>query len=371
MRTETNKNILAVAHQIGGANAIAPVVIDLVNSYNYNIEVNGYDMSAKGFAKANVDYYNPIEYTEKNETILYDLALETIYKYKPDLLLCGTSDGFNFEKALLIKCKELNIPTVAVLDNWTNLNLRFSEKEDDLKFLPDKLAVMDDYTKGELEKLGVSNDVIEVTGQPYLDQLLEIKQSGDKNRIRKNYNVDSKDILITFVSEPHSVDYGINDSFPLYKGFTEIDVLKCIIETINTLTGTNRFCVVLKIKTHPKEDGLFLLPLLKEANFDYEILDDVNQRELVYASDIVVGMESILLIESVLLGTPTISLQPNIKEVDNLYCNKAGLTIPVYSCSEFYKTVNSMIDNPSVFNSNVIIYEARKNVIKIIEKLLL
>ena len=374
MINRTSRNILACAHQIGGANAIGPVIIDLkAEAYN-NVKVIGYNFSAKGFTNQKIDFYDPHINKVKDRGKINIIAQQIIANHKPDILLCGTSDGYNLEKALLVYCKKLKIPTVAVLDNWTNLDLRFSESEDDLQYLPDKLAVMDDYTRDELEKLGISTEVIEVTGQPYLDKIINFKKSANRNDIRSTFKIKPNEKLITFVSEPHSLDYGTDDSFPLYKGFTEIDVLDCIIKTINNFVLETYSKIQLKIKLHPKELHCNLSPILKNANFNYEVLHEINQWGLVFASDIVIGMESILLVESALLGTPTISLQPSIKVIDKLYSNKVGLTISAYSCSEFKEILKRLINNIGVIDGNVknhLVRDAGQNVRKIIEKLLI
>ncbi len=374
MTNQISKNILACAHQIGGANAIGPVIIELKADAGINIEVIGYNFSAKGFKKQEIDYHDPLINTDNNRAQINKLAQKIITNHKPDLLLCGTSDGYNLEKALLVYCKKLKIPTVAVLDNWTNLDLRFSESEDDLKYLPDKLAVMDEYSRTELIKLGISKDVIEVTGQPYLDKIIDFRNSSNRHDIRNAFKIKPNEKLITFVSEPHSLDYGTNDSFPLYKGFTEIDVLDCIVKTINNFILQTDTKIQLKIKLHPKELKHNFAPILKTADFNFEILQEINQWELVFASDIIIGMESILLVESALLGVPTISLQPGLNSEDNLFCNKVGLTIPAYSCLEFSEIVKKLIDNYDIFNSSInsaLKQNAVKNVIKLIKDLIL
>jgi predicted glycosyltransferase len=373
MTNQTSNNILACAHQIGGANAIGPVIIDLkAESYN-NVKVIGYNFSANGFNKQDIDYHDPFKNTNENRVQLNKLAQKIIRNHKPDLLLCGTSDGYNLEKALLVYCKKLKIPTVAVLDNWTNLDLRFSDAENDLNFLPDKLAVMDDYTRIELEKLGISEDVIEITGQPYLDKIIDFKNNTKKSELRNKLNINPEQILITFVSEPHSHDYGTDGSFPLYKGFTEIDVLDGIVKTINNLVtqiGTN---IHLKIKLHPKELNHSFGPILKTANFSYEIIQETNQWELVFASDIVIGIESILLVESAILGTPTISFQPGLATLDQLYCNKIGLTIPIYSKNELSNTIKILLtkknSNLTRCGNYILSYSSRK-VINLINSLI-
>ena len=147
------KKILAVAHQIGGANTLSPVIKKLENIENLNISVIGYDFSAEGFSDYKIKYNLPESYDFYNKKDPLKSAEKILEFEQPDLLLCGSSNGFNLEKAMVVQCNRKAIPSIGVLDNWTNLELRFSENKDstDFVYLPDKLAIMDKHTENDLK----------------------------------------------------------------------------------------------------------------------------------------------------------------------------------------------------------------------------
>lgn len=341
------KKILAVAHQIGGANTLSPVIKKLENIENLNISVIGYDFSAEGFSDYKIKYNLPESYDFYNKKDPLKSAEKILEFEQPDLLLCGSSNGFNLEKAMVVQCNRKAIPSIGVLDNWTNLELRFSENKDstDFVYLPDKLAIMDKHTENELIKLGIAGEKLVITGQPYLDDIKHYGDNVNSRSVKKNLGINENDFVITFVSEPHSKDYGVDSSSPLFKGFTEFDVLKCIIATINDITLNIDKNIYLIIKLHPREDRYELQSLLRNTAFDYKLIKKYNQRKLIIASDVVVGIESMMMIEAALLNKLTFSLQPGLIGKDKLFCNKMGITIPAYSCNEFSNKFNKIISN--------------------------
>ena len=61
-------------------------------------------------------------------------------------------------------------------------------------------------------------------------------------------------------------------------------------------------------------------------------------------SDLVTGMFSTSLIESVYLDKDVISIQPNLKTQDTLLMNKLGLIVPVYNQKNLERNYNRLYD---------------------------
>lgn len=70
---------------------------------------------------------------------------------------------------------------------------------------------------------------------------------------------------------------------------------------------------------------------------------NAEPRELILSSDIIIGMTSMFLIESVLLGKLTISLQPESKKQDILITNRVGASIGVYNKADIEPLIEKMI----------------------------
>ena len=89
MKNQQNRKILAIAHQIGGANAISPVIQKLNCSENFFVSVIGYGVSAKGFSNYNIKFHSPEEYRFINQQDILRSAKEIIqYEYNRENKYC-------------------------------------------------------------------------------------------------------------------------------------------------------------------------------------------------------------------------------------------------------------------------------------------
>jgi CDP-glycerol glycerophosphotransferase (TagB/SpsB family) len=107
-------------------------------------------------------------------------------------------------------------------------------------------------------------------------------------------------------------------------GYDERQVLADIIAALDaTLRGRSQPAVLL-VKRHPRETAELTLP--KAASLAIRVVDDSfgDYRELVAASDFVLGMNSNLLLEACLLGKPVVSYQPGLLRPDPLPSNRLG-----------------------------------------------
>lgn len=271
--------ILFFAHDPGGANAISPLIESLKKEHEVFV-----------FAKGPALQKLPNAQEFKKDT------LKTIM---PDLIITGTSANDKTEKLLWQEAKVLNIKSMAILDHWANYGVRFSEYglseiekfKKECKFLPDYIIVMDEFAKQEMAKDGVPEEIIYPLGNPHFETI--IKQAKTVKNIRSNF-INKNEFLIIFASEPYTEDYG--------KG-NEKKVLKDLIEVVQAKN------IKIIIKLHPKED------FSKYAEFKDlpNIILDKNTPpiEAIMASDLIISMTSMFLIEGMILGKNILSYQPN------------------------------------------------------------
>ena len=107
-------------------------------------------------------------------------------------------------------------------------------------------------------------------------------------------------------------------------GFDERQVLANFVAALDaTLRGQGQRAVLL-VKRHPRETAELILP--KAASLSIHVVDDSlgDYRELVAASDFVLGMNSNLLLEACLLGKSVVSYQPGLLRADPLPSNRLG-----------------------------------------------
>ena len=248
-------------------------------------------------------------------------ATDVLDLNRPSLVIVGTSenpDSFSFE--LTQAARTEGIKTVGVVDSAANASERFRGRgSDPLSFAPDWLIVPDQETAREFNALGFPIERVGVCGHPQYDAIsaLRWKWNGqDRSVMRDRWlpAAQGRPILM-FVSE---ISTGLNpqqyrrsSAYTLEgkqenEGRTEI-VLDELLLAIENLAEKP----YLVLRLHPKQgwDDLAHHRLL---------FDQVSQAEpaleMVYSADVVVGMTSMLLHESALLGRSTLSLIPRAEE---------------------------------------------------------
>ncbi|MCC7015699.1 MAG: hypothetical protein IT564_00650 [Rhodospirillales bacterium] len=225
-------------------------------------------------------------------------AAAAVAREQPGLLLTGASFLDDFERKLWFDARRLRIPSFAVLDSWSNLELRFTPVKGSHE-QPDVLGVIDERTRKQITDEGWCRARLFVVGQPHLAARTERL----KRRRRVRPSGGGKRVM--FFSEPIGEDYG-----RAARGFTQFEVATLAAEALAGSPG-----VVMDVKPHPREaesgwrDWLVRTPNARLAVEDTETL--------LAAADGVLGMTTIVLIEAALVGIPALSLQPERPKILN------------------------------------------------------
>lgn len=276
--------ILFFAHDPGGANAISPLIDPL--SKNHEVFV-----FAKGPALLKIPNAQELE-------------KDTLQKIMPDFLITGTSANDKTEKYLWEETKSLNIKSMAILDHWMNYGIRFSKyglnefekfnKKCD--FLPTYICVMDEFAKVEMVKDGVPEEIIHPLGNPHFETI--ISQAKNVKDVRSNFAKENE-FLITFASEPYIEDYGNGNE-------------KIVLEHLIDIVKDKNVKIIVKL--HPKEEFSKYAEYEKNSNI---ILDkNTSPTEVILASDLIISMTSMFLIEAMILNRNILSYQPEEKSPD-------------------------------------------------------
>ena len=262
----------------------------------------------------------------------------------PNLILTGFSEGVMLEKYFIDCAKSRNIGSFTILGGYTNYLKVVSDPgiKTPFKYMPDFICIMDNFVLEEMLKLNFDRNKLILTGNPYFDNLISLKNSFNENdmiNIRRELDLDNEGYLITFFSQAIKkvID---NNTDNRSRGYNEIDVLSMLESSLYELDINN---LNLLIKLHPKEDlestGSAFSGKLSKVVFD----KGYDPRKIMIVSDLVSGMFSTSLIESVYLDKDVISIQPNIKVPDTLLMNKLGLIVPVYSQENLKQTLEKVI----------------------------
>ena len=292
--------ILFVASDPGGARAILPVFDTLYeNNIQFMVVENGYLHSEAS---------NKVLRVSKNAVCTYGNFSETVNNESINLVCFGTGVHDEFPLEVAHHAKLLGIPTISILDNWMNYRQRLICDRYGL-VLPTIYVVMDEYARSSAIKDDIPESVIRVTGHPGLkdfEQLAKNFSLYEKDKI----SLDSKKKHILFVSEPAEDDHGHSKNNPLYRGYTESTVLEKLSLALQIYSND----IQLDLLSHPRENRNKLSTLWDRVKGRLEgtVLEAPDSRDALFRSDAVVGMTSILLYESWLLGKPTLSLQPGL-----------------------------------------------------------
>ncbi|NVM01398.1 MAG: hypothetical protein HWN67_03630 [Candidatus Helarchaeota archaeon] len=346
MKERKNK-ILFVSRDSGGTNAVTPVIKKLISSSDFNVKVFASGSAEKIFANKNIPFISLNNYNV-NEFKIED-AEKIIKSENPSIVITGTSLNDNSENYFRWVAKKFGIPTVSILDQWMNYMQRFQCIKENLECIPDIICVMDRVAKDDMIKEGFKSDRIEITGNPYFDDIFSLKENFNEEKVskfRRLLNVNRDEFLITFASEPIENSEEENHEIRNEWGYTEKTVISYLLTALENISFRKNLKICLIIKLHPREIKSNFDKIKRgfsSKNVRIIINHNADPRKLILSSDLIAGMTSIFLIESVLLEKLTISLQPESKKPDFLITNRVSASIGVYKREDIEPLVEKMI----------------------------
>lgn len=307
----SEKNILLFVEDPGALNGLIPIARLLVeNGYRVSIELAGY-------AKTMIDLD------------LTDLCIEVNSEYnlingKYDALITGISENRKSKAfELICLCRDISVKSFAFIDSPANPEHRFSgESGPELRFAPDYLVVVDEETKLVFKNLGFNNRAILVVEHPHIKNMQRYVANLIKQPIRDIKSdvfgeMFKNDIIVTFCSElseglqevTKTSEYSLKSPTKIVKR-TDVVVYN-FLSVLDELRDSG-FSFKTVLRLHPKQtvENIFL-----SEHFDY-VSTGGDSLKVCMASDIVVGMTSMILAEAFELGTSVISLLPRSREID-------------------------------------------------------
>ncbi len=274
-------------------------------------------------------------------------------RVNPKLIAVGTSENSEtLGLELVTTARARKLPTLGLVDSIANAPFRFRGRTSDpLQWCPDRIAVPDLATRDEFTSLGLSVDRIVVTGHPHWDDVREFnnERSASRRRLIRDAlpHCDNNRQVIVFAAETSagfdpaqfriSPDYTIKGS-GRNTGRTEI-----VLDELLSALRSMRKRTYLILRLHPKN----VRSDFEEhaCEFDY-ISEKEAPLDVLAASDAVVGMTSMLLIEAALMGKPTLSIVPRPGEARWLPTVAAGTTPCAASRADVEREIAAIVSDP-------------------------
>ena len=303
-RGKRKQKIMIYAQEAGGGNILALTTQDLLLDNKYDIDIVVHREGVKPFKEQGIPYKllesfgYPIPLTVSDAVGLLSL-LEPDYLYGAmGNIKLDISNGSIFQAA-----RKMNIKSISVLDCWKGWT-RFQGKNDPMKYAPDVLLVIDEYSKKRMIEEGFCEQSVIVAGHPVLSQIekhfRKPEMECERVNLRNRYGIDENDFLLVFTSqmlnhyvESHSKreDYY---SIKTEKGKVVERILNVLQDISKEMRDTN---FVLLLRLHPKE---MWQDTLEYNNSEVRVIvdKDISRFDLYYMADCFVGFDTMILAEA-------------------------------------------------------------------------
>jgi hypothetical protein len=293
---KARRPVVVVARQPGSASAFVPVLRHLAASGS-DVSTFAYPLAAATFRRAGVEHL-AVDSFDDASTVLAALG-------QPEIVLTGTSLDVDDDSRWWDLARAVGAPSVGFVDQWVNYWQRFARDHSGpprLELLPDTIAVVDQVARDRLLEAGADPRRVVISGTPLLD-LLRLDDAAAPARARAQLGVRAGDVLALLVSEPTPL---LTATGTARAGWTPA-VLAALDVLLEVLGGLGTSAIV-ALKLHPRERDDARPPIPRTGDVRIEVVAD-DPVGLLHASDLVVGVQSMMLYEATALGIPAVSLQ--------------------------------------------------------------
>jgi hypothetical protein len=332
--------IAVLSGDAGGANALAPVIAALQDEGRYRVRALAYRQARIVWNRRGLSF------DELAEAMSTEDAASILRQSKAAFLLTGTSvNGIDLEKRFIEAARSLDIPSLALMDFWSNYAGRFANETGAAVCLPDCIAVMDERAREEMVAAGFDSDCLVITGQPAFDDVLNFRQQFTPARhasVRALLKIAPDERMVLFASQPLAALSRDNSLCFLDVGYTEQTVLDALVAALERIAQRTGQKIALVIRPHPRERAADL-EFWQSRTIRILVSTESEGREVALASDLVTGMTTVLLIEACLMGCMVVSLQPGLRSADILPTNSAGFSRAVYDESEIEPIIERLL----------------------------
>jgi len=318
MKKIKNKIIFA-AQNPGGFNALWPVIKKISRQAKLQVVLAA---EAKEIARNKKIAF--VDADTKNDKELKEI----IVNFKPRAVLAGTSQGLSIDKKIIVWARQKKIPTISIIDFWSNYKMRFSSPgTDDLIYLPDAICVADEYMKKQMVKEGFEARRLFITGNPFFDTF-------------GNY-ANKKGRYIIFAEQPFSELFVKSGKMDKASNFNEVKIFSDFVEVLEKQKTKYPVLIALhpRCKNINKFDKIIAASSLKISVFEGDT------KNLWKKASLILGINSMVLFQSALEGKKVLSYQPGIKKgQDPLVSNRLGLSQAAYGYLDLERKIKQILD---------------------------
>jgi len=353
INSEKKKDILITSSERGTANILVYIAKEL-NKRNVPFRTVVDKRAVLPFENEGLEYSSPLEYGL--EGLKEESLLDYLKKEGPSLIITGImgekEQGLDFN--FILAARKLKIRMITFLDSWLNYSQRLISIDGKRKFeyLTDKLVLMNRYAYERMiqEAPDIDSRRLEVIGHLYYrDMLKRIENESSSIPIRKGVP------RILFLSQPLEEIYGNDPQSPSYIGYTQYTIIEKVIDSVKKIERPYEII----IRIHPRDKRERYDQFLSHG-VNIRIDENTNTEELVKGSDIVLGMSSIMLIDSILFKKYTTSVQIGLRKGrDMCVLTESGFLKSLTTekglvdfLENYYK--NDIKDNPDDLKSRLI-----------------
>jgi len=310
--------ILFVTGQYAGAQYINPLLKKWKNSDGhrcpqYKLVATG--TSLKYWLNTSIKFD---EIIEKNSTSVSEY-LDIV---KPKLIILSASAMEELEYLFILEAKLLGIKTVSFIDTWTNYKNRYIYNGKET--YPDIILSIDKKCTEEMVKDGISAEIIQEIGQPYLEEICK--------------NIPPLGEVVLLPMQPIKNTRG--DSF----GYDEQDFLKLTLSAVKRVIKNKEIHITL----HPNNSlDMFDQEDIKVT--EGQGIDDIKNAHTV------LGVFSMQMIVAYLWGRKVASVQPKLKGEDPFPLSRWKLVPRIKDRKELIKFMKSKTDRNSINKKEILL----------------
>jgi hypothetical protein len=320
------KNILVYAQDLGGAQNVALVARELAKEIEADMTIIVHPLAKTVFDEFRLPF-QLITQQGFNLPLGEKQARQFLDSGGFTHIFCGTSNQhYDPSNSNIIQgARQQGIRCFGLLEHWKGWD-RFYNERGALAYVPDILGCIDAFSAAELEQMGVSRERLAIVGHPYLEWVYKQMEAG------VFYNQDRRRKVIGLISQPL---VSRNFESMLNTPIESTSLIERIAKIFGELQSDFDFAVF--YRPHPKERRLAAIPdgvILNEQQRWIDVLKDV---------DVVVGLDSMALIEAFFAGKKCISLKlPELEGISDMNC-PFQFSVPVRSLEQFALVVASAL----------------------------
>ncbi len=255
-----------------------------------------------------------------SEVDSFEQALPILDAHRaPTVLITGTSIQADEDGRFWAWAREREVPSLAFVDSWVNYGARFAG----FRHLPDEIAVIDASARDALLSIGAPARRLHVVGNPAFDALSRMAEEA-------HGGLETPSIRSwLWVGEGLSTVDWPGGAPPAE--LADIDEPGCFQAVLRALSSMEPGARPdeLWVAPHPRESPALYDRWLKRAGHCPVTVRVVRGAGRAWAAQahMVVGMSSMLLVESARMGVPVVSLQLGRETPSPVIADKAGIRI--------------------------------------------